>query len=261
MGEIHIHERDGAVFLITIDRPGSRNAFDEPLIDACVERLAELTSRSPRAAVITGAGDAFCAGYDVRGIDPDQDPRLPLPDARFERIIRAVVALPCPVVAAVNGDAFGGGLDLALSCDLCVAAPGARLAMTPCRLGLVYSADGVARLMSRIGAATTRRLFLTALPVGAAELAATGAIEIVESDAAVVPRALELAARIAANAPLAVRGTRETIRAVENANAPLLADDVRALLHELRVRALQSSDLKEGLAAFAEKRPPRFEGA
>jgi enoyl-CoA hydratase/carnithine racemase len=261
MGEIHLHDHGDGVFRLTIERPEARNAFDEALIDEWVSRVGGLAAEAPRAVVIAGSGNAFCAGYDVRGIDPGQDPSRPHPDLRFERAIRAVRDLPCPAIAAVNGDAFGGGLDLALSCDLCVAAPGARLAMTPCRLGLVYSADGVARLMSRIGAATTRRLFLTALPVGAAELAATGAIEIVESDAAVVPRALELAARIAANAPLAVRGTRETIRAVENANAPLLADDVRALLHELRVRALQSSDLKEGLAAFAEKRPPRFEGA
>jgi len=162
--------------------------------------------------------------------------------------------------AAVTGDAFGGGLDLALACDLCVAPPGARLAMTPCRIGLVYSAEGVARLMSRIGAAMTRRLFLTALPVGAAQLAAIGAVEIVESDDAVVPRALELAERIASNAPLAVHGVRRTIDEVEGAVARSLSAEARALLDDLRARALQSDDLKEGLAAFAEKRPPRFAG-
>jgi enoyl-CoA hydratase/carnithine racemase len=260
MGEIRIRDHGGGVCGVTIDRPEARNAFDEALIDLWVARLDGLAADSPRAVVITGAGDAFCAGYDVRGIDPDQDPSRPHPDARFERVIRAVRDLPCPAIAAVNGDAFGGGLDLALACDLCAAAPGAKLAMTPCRIGLVYSADGAARLAARIGAAATRRLFLTALPVGAAELAATGAIEVVESDEAVVPRALELAARIASNAPLAVQGTRRTIDTVEAAVARSLSAEARGLLDELRIRALRSEDLKEGLAAFREKRPPRFRG-
>ncbi|MCK9463447.1 MAG: enoyl-CoA hydratase-related protein [Proteobacteria bacterium] len=260
MGTIRIETRGDDVFLITIDRADRRNAFDEPLLDEWVARLAEIAPRAPRAVVITGAGDAFSAGYDVRGIDPAQDPRLPLPDARFERAIRAVLDLPCPAVAAVNGDAFGGGLDLALACDLCLVAPDAKLAMTPCRLGLVYSADGVARLVSRLGAALARRMFLTALPIDAAEAARAGAVEIVEPKDALLPRALGIASRIASNAPLAVRGTRTTVEAVEGAIARSLSTETRALLRDLRILALQSDDLKEGLAAFAEKRPPRFRG-
>ena len=261
MGTIRVSEHDDCVFLVTIDRPGFRNAFDDRLIDAWVARLGELAAGSPHAAVITGAGDAFCAGYDVRGIDPGQDPSQPLPDTRFERAIRAIEALPCPTIAMVNGDAFGGGVDLALSCDLCLAAPGVKLAMTPCRLGLVYSAEGVARLIAKLGGPLTRRMLLTASPIDVAEMAKAGALEIVEERDALLPAALELAARIASNAPLAVRGTRETISAVERSLASGLTDDARALLHELRIRALQSDDLKEGLAAFRDKRPPRFEGA
>jgi enoyl-CoA hydratase len=260
MGAIHIADHDDGVFRITIDRADRRNAFDERLIELWVARLGELAARSPRTVVLTGVGDVFCAGYDINGIDPAQDPALPLPDTRFERVVRAVSELPCPVVAAVNGDAFGGGLDLALACDLCVAAPNAKLGMTPCRLGLVYSAEGVARLVSRLGAPLTRRLFLTALPIDAAEAATTGAMEIVDGMDALLPRALELASRIASNAPLAVRGTRATIAAVEGALARALPDETRDLLRDMRILAFQSDDLTEGLAAFAQKRPPKFGG-
>ena len=260
MGTIVVTAHEQAVFQVTIDRPASRNAFDGPLIEEWCRRLAALAARSPRAVVVTGAGDTFCAGYDVREIDPHQDPALPHPDARFERVLHAVIELPCPVVAAVNGDAFGGGLDLALACDLCVAAPTARLAMTPCRLGLVYSADGIARFITRLGAPLTRRLFLAAVPLDAAELARSGAVELAASRDAVLLRALELATRIASNAPLAVRGIRTTIAAVERTLAQNLPEETRALLRELRVQALQSDDLKEGLAAFAQKRAPKFRG-
>ena len=260
MGTIRVAEQENAVHLITVDRADRRNAFDEALIEAWIARLGELAARSPRAVVITGAGDVFCAGYDVRGIDPTQDPGAPLPDTRFERVVRAVATLPCPAVAAVNGDAFGGGLDLALSCDLCVVAPGAQLAMTPCRLGLVYSAEGVARVLHKLGAPLARRLFLTALPIDAAEAARTGALEIVGGADALLPRALELAAGIASNAPLAVQGTRMTIAAVEDALVKSLSDETRALLRDLRALAFQSEDLREGLAAFSDKRPPRFRG-
>jgi enoyl-CoA hydratase len=260
MGTIRVAEHDNAVFLITVERPGSRNAFDDRLVESWVARLAELAAGSPRAAVITGAGDAFCAGYDVRGIDPDQDPDLPLPDARFERVIRAVEALPCPSIAALNGDAFGGGLDLAMACDLRVVAPAAKLAMTPCRLGLSYSADGVARFVAKLGAPLARRLFLTALPIDAAEAHRLGIAELAGSAEALLPRALELAARVASNAPLAVRGTRATIAALEASIARSLTEETRALLEEMRRRAFRSGDLKEGLAAMSEKRAPRFRG-
>jgi len=260
MTAIRVDEHENAVHLITIDRADRRNAFDEELIDAWVSRLGELAARSPRAVVITGAGNVFCAGYDVRGIDPEQEPDAPLPDTRFERVIRAVSELPCPAVAAVNGDAFGGGLDLALACDFCLVAGGAQLAMTPCRLGLVYSAEGVARVLGKLGGPLTRKLFLTALPIDAAEAARTGALEIVDGKNALLPRALELASRIASNAPLAVLGTRKTIAAVEDALAKSLSDETRELLRDLRVLAFQSADLKEGLAAFADKRPPKFRG-
>jgi methylmalonyl-CoA decarboxylase len=175
-------------------------------------------------------------------------------------VILALDDLPCPTVAAVNGDAFGGGTDLALSCDLCVAAPDARFAMTPCRIGLVYSTSGVARLAARLGSPLTRKLLLTALPLDAAELERSGVLERVASRTAVGPRALELAARIASNAPLAVQGTRATLAALEAARAASLTGEAQQVLRELRRRALASADLREGLAALFEKRPPRFAG-
>ncbi|MBN1774290.1 MAG: enoyl-CoA hydratase/isomerase family protein [Deltaproteobacteria bacterium] len=260
MATILVTGLEQGVFQVTVCRPEARNAFDGPLIEEWCARLAELAARSPRAVVVTGAGDTFCAGYDVREIAPDQDPDQPHPDSRFERVVLAAAELPCPTVAAVNGDAFGGGTDLALSCDLCVAAPTARFAMTPCRLGLVYSAGGAARFVARLGAPLARKLFLTAMPLAAAELERSGALEVAASRDAVLPRALELAGRIASNAPLAVRGTRAAIAAVEAALATALPDETRARLRALRNEALRSDDLREGLAAFHGKRPPKFEG-
>ncbi len=260
MSEIRVSRHDDAVFCVTIDRREAKNAFDEALIDLFAARLAEIAARAPRAVVLTGAGDVFSAGYDVNGIDPGQADGLPLPDVRFERVIRALEALPCPVVAALPGDAFGGGLDLALACDLRLAVRSARLAMTPCRLGLVYSPRGISSLLQKLGPTLARRLLFTAAPIPAIEAAAFGVLEVVEPPEALLERALALAARIARNAPLAVRGTREAIRALERAAAESLPTEALARIDALRHEAFRSDDLKEGLAAFAEKRPPVFSG-
>lgn len=260
MSDVVVTGREGSVFLVAIDRPEAKNAFDRALVERFVARLAGIAAAAPRAVVITGAGDAFSAGFDVNGIDPDQGAGEPLPDARFEPVVRAVEALPCPSVAAVNGDAFGGGLDLALACDLRLAAPGARLAMTPCRLGLVYSPSGIARLLWKLGPTAARRLLFTAQPIGAAEAAALGAVEVVDPPGELLPAALALAARIAQNAPLAVAGTRRTILALEEAAVRSLSDEARALIDAARSGAFRSADLREGRAAFLAKRPPLFSG-
>jgi enoyl-CoA hydratase len=260
MPEIRVTPHDGSVVLVTIDRPEARNAFDEPLIDLFAARLGEVAALSPRAVVLTGVGEVFSAGYDVNEIDPAQADGEALPDVRFERVTRAVEALPCPVIAALNGDAFGGGLDLALACDLRLAVPTARLAMTPCRLGLVYSPIGIARFVAKLGPTLARRMYYTAAPIAVVEAAALGIAEIAEPREALLPAALALAAQIARNAPLAVRGTREAILALERAPVAALTEDERARIEALRRGAFRSDDLKEGLAAFSQKRTPRFSG-
>jgi enoyl-CoA hydratase/carnithine racemase len=261
MSAVRVSIHADAVFLVAIERPEAKNAFDAELIDLFVESLGEVAALSPRAVVITGTGDVFSAGYDIHDIDPSASEGAPLPDVLFERVIRAVEEMPCPVVAALNGHAFGGGLDLALACDLRLAVKTAKLAMTPCRLGLVYSPSGISRFMSKLGGTLTRRLFFTARPMTAAEAQALGLIEVVPKPLELLPAALELAGKIARNAPLAVRGTRETILALERSAALSLSGETRAVIEEHRQRAFRSHDLKEGLAAFAEKRKPHFSGS
>lgn len=260
MGDIRITKSSDHVVQITIDRPDFRNAFDEPLIELWVERLTQVASDAPRAVVLTGEGEVFCAGYDIRSIDPDQDLALPLPDTRFERVIHALAALPCPVIAGLSGDAFGGGFDLALACDFRVAWPQVKLAMTPCRLGLVYGLTGVARLLAVLGGPLTRRMLLSGLPLPAIQAENQGILELVSTRQDVLAAAHDLAARIADNAPLAVRGARQAISLLEGAMPLHLSAEALARTEEQRIQAFGSADLREGLAAFAQKRQPRFQG-
>lgn len=244
---------------VTIARASCRNALDDQAIEALVDCFEGLRGRSGlRAVVLTGAGErCFCAGYDIAGIDPDQDPEAPLPDDRFAAATQAVLDCPVPVVAALRGGAWGGGLDLALACDLRVAHPDVRLAMTPCRLGLVYRHQGLQRFVARIGAQATRRLFLTALPIEADEALRLGVVD------AVAPEPLDLASAwataIATNGPLAVAGVRAALAALER--DPGLSDPATvADLHADRLRAFTSTDLRRGLEAARQRRVPSFVG-
>jgi enoyl-CoA hydratase/carnithine racemase len=161
------------------------------------------------------------------------------------------------VVAALNGHAIGGGLELALACDLRVAADGARLGMPPARLGLVYSYTGLRRFLDAIGGARTRELFLTARLVDAREALGWGLVnEVVERDE-LAERGVALAAEVAALSPLSVRGNKRVLN--ELLAAPL-APEVMAQLDELREASFRSADFAEGVRAFAEKRAPRWRG-
>ncbi|MBW1636039.1 MAG: enoyl-CoA hydratase/isomerase family protein [Deltaproteobacteria bacterium] len=247
--ELQISEQ---VARLTIVRPAKRNSFDDRLIDLFVEVVESLVNEDIRAVVLTGSGrDSFCAGYDISCIDPDQSLDEPLPDVRFERIIDALKQIPVPVIAVLNGDAYGGGLDLALSCDFRVARRGIRVAMTPCRLGLVYSASGISRFVVRLGPQVTRRLFLTALPFTDEQLLSYGIVDELVEEAELTACALRLVKAVAANAPSAVSGTKYTIDQVENGLAA--KPDVKRQLEFHRYRAFSSPELRHRLDTFKKK--------
>jgi enoyl-CoA hydratase/carnithine racemase len=253
-------ELDGPLARLTIDRPQARNALDDQAIEQLVAAFHEIALHPAlRAVLIRGAGErCFCAGYDMSAIDPEQALDRPLPDDRFARATQAVLDSPVPVVAALQGGAWGGGLDLALACDLRVGDPGLRVAMTPCRLGLIYRHQGLQRMAARIGAQATRRLFLLAEAIDADEALRLGIIDAV--DHATVARAEAWARRIASNAPLAIAGVRDTLRALER--DPSLGDPrLREELLARRQAAFASRDLRRGLEAARSRRPPHFEGA
>jgi enoyl-CoA hydratase len=243
------------VGLATIDRPERRNALNAEL---CTQLEGHLESTPDlRAVVITGAGDkAFCAGADlVVGTEDASEPGGG--DAfrpAFERALDAVVDYSAPVVAAVNGPAIGAGMQLAVACDLRIAAFSATFSIPAARLGVFLSPANVQRLATLVGQGAARDLLLTARTLDVDEAAAVGLVQRRAPDA--VDAALELAAEIAELAPLTVQGHKRALNLVAGAVDAGTLDEMRAL----EARAFASLDLREGLAAFSEKRTPRFDG-
>lgn len=242
---------------ITIIRPEKRGALDQELIDTLCDRLGEVDRSFARVAVLTGAGSrSFCAGFDLDEFDPDQPLDSPLPDERFEKAVRAVENLDAVTIAQINGDAFGGGLDLALACDFRVAVSSARFAMPPCRIGLVYKSSGIERFVAKLGAAATRRLFLLAQAITADQALAMGIVDDVAPASRIDETVRELAEIIARNAPLALRGTRRAIQAAEARRTR----ELEPSLELLRREAFSSRDLRRGLEALKKKTAPTFQG-
>jgi enoyl-CoA hydratase/carnithine racemase len=250
-----------AVARLRLNNPEKRNPLDHDLLDALAQALPELDRGiEVRCVVITGTGRAFSAGYDIGAIPDDTFER----DAEalvahpFHAAMEAVSAHPYPVVAAVNGHCLGGGLELAVRCDLRICAAGARLGMPPAKLGLIYGHTGLERFVDVIGVAATRDLFLTGRTVDAQRALAIGLVGEVVADDEIEAAGLELAAQIAANAPLSTRGNKHAIETL--ARFPRLTSEQERELVELRESCFRSEDFREGVAAFAEKRPPRWQG-
>ena len=251
---IHFEEQ-GHVGVATIDRQERRNALNAELCEQLRDHLER--SGDLRAIVVTGAGTAFCSGADLgtrfaaHG-DATTDTFRPA----FEEVLDAIVAHPAPVLAAINGPAIGAGMQLAVACDVRIAALGARLAIPGGKLGIHLSARNVWRLAQLVGQGAARDFLLAGRIADAQEARHLGLVQYVEHDA--LGAALALAGEIAASAPLTVQGHKRALNLV--AETQWLGDDARAEIADLEARAFASSDLQEGMAAFAEKRAPDFRG-
>jgi enoyl-CoA hydratase/carnithine racemase len=250
-----------AVARLRLSNPEKRNPLDHEVLDALAGALPELDRGiEVRCVVITGTGRAFSAGYDIGGIPQETFER----DAEalvahpFHAAMEAVSAHPYPVIAALNGHCLGGGLELAVRCDLRVCAASARLGMPPAKLGLIYGHTGLERFIDVIGVAHTRDLFLTGRTVDAERALQMGLVGEVVGDDEVESAALELAAEVAGNAPLSMRGNKRAIETL--ARFPRLSAEQEEELVELRRSCFASHDLREGIRAFAEKRRPRWRG-
>jgi enoyl-CoA hydratase/carnithine racemase len=258
-GKLRLDHPAEHVARLTIDNPAKRNALDHEILDAFAATLPELDAR---CLLVTATGPVFSAGYDIGNLPREQfaDRAEALVAHPFHEAIEALAAYPFPSVAALNGHAIGGGLELALTCDLRVASEEARLGMPPARLGLVYSHTGLRRFVDAIGAPRTRELFFTARNVSARTALQWGLVnEVVDADE-VDARGVEYAARIAANAPLSLSGNKRTLRELLAAEGDLDPEVERELV-ELREACFRSEDFLEGVRAFAEKRPPRWHGS
>jgi enoyl-CoA hydratase/carnithine racemase len=257
-GKLRLDHPAEHVARLTIDNPAKRNALDHEILDAFAATLPELDAR---CLLITATGPVFSAGYDIGNLPSEEFAHRAeaLVAHPFHAAIEALDAYPFPSVAAICGHAIGGGLELALSCDLRIASEAARLGMPPARLGLIYSHTGLRKFVDAIGAPRTRELFFTARNVTARTALQWGLVnEVVDPDE-VAERGLAYAARIAGHAPLSLRGNKRALRELLAAEGELDPAVERELV-ALREACFHSEDFFEGVRAFAEKRPPRWTG-
>ncbi len=253
---------DGVVRL-TISNPAKRNALDHPILDAITATLAELApaESGARCVIITGAHGMFSAGYDIGEIPEEEfeERAERLVAHPFTEAIDALEAFPRPTLAVLPGHTIGGGLELALACDLRVALADIKLGMPPAKLGLVYSHTGLRRFLDAIGAARTRELFLLGRHIDAATGLAWGLVNRVAAADELETVGLELAIELAGNAPLSQTGNKRVIAELLRAEGEL-APEVEEELIELRRASFASQDMREGMRAFAERRAPRWRG-
>jgi enoyl-CoA hydratase/carnithine racemase len=244
----------GAVLVVTINRPGRRNAIDaEPAHE--LERAWDWLDADEdlHAGIITGAGGMFSAGADLKAAAAG------LPPARTaKRGFFGTIGQPPqkPLLAAVEGDALGGGFEMALACDLIIASQTARFGLPECRRGVLAVAGGAARLPAKIPINIAMEMALTGIPQPAGRLDALGLINTLCAPGNALAAALDIAAGIAGNAPLAVGAARRGVREAEAAG-----DAAGWGRQEVEREVLRASaDYGEGIAAFAEKPPPQWQG-
>jgi enoyl-CoA hydratase/carnithine racemase len=264
-GKLLLDEPSSGVARLTISNPAKRNALDHPILDAITATLegwAEAEGRqAPQCVIVTGAHGMFSAGYDIGEIpDEEFEERAERLVAHpFTQAIDALEAFPLPTLAVLSGHTIGGGLELALACDLRVAAREVLLGMPPAKLGLVYSHTGLRRFIDAIGAPRTRELFLLGANIDATTALGWGLVNRVAPPEELEAVALALAGELAANAPLSQTGNRRVIAELLAARGEL-AQDVEDELIELRRSSFASQDMREGVRAFAERRTPRWQG-
>jgi enoyl-CoA hydratase/carnithine racemase len=248
-------ENDGHVLIVTLNRPAKLNAVT-PEMSKELTRVAHAINESTdiRAVVLTGAGDrAFCAGSDIRTLDDYDTPwsfrnRVDYCDALRE--VRK------PIVAAINGYAFGGGVETAMICDIRLAAENAQLAASEIKLGWIGGGGMSAFLAHSAGASNAAMMLLTGDPIDAERAREWGLVSEVLPAAELRPRALELAHTIAARAPIAAETAKANLRAAFT----MPFDDAMRYERDLQTICFATDDAAEGRAAFTEKRPPVFRG-
>jgi enoyl-CoA hydratase/carnithine racemase len=242
---------------VTLNRPEKRNALNEAALLALRDTFSALEQRQDvRVVVLRGAGKAFCSGRDLREMGQHQATGGYASTVDIVHVFRQVETSRHPTIAMVHGDALAGGCELALHCDLRMAAESARFGMPLARLGLIVPFDLGCKLVEIIGPANTRQLLLTAQPVDGKRALAMGMVHQVVPLDEIEAATYDLARTIAANAPLALAGTKATIQRALSLRQQIAHQD----LDDLSARARRSADAREGVQAMLEKRRPVFRG-
>jgi enoyl-CoA hydratase len=256
---ILIDDPQPGVLRVTLNRPAVANAFNTMMMRELLDLWEGLAKRTdaPRCVVLTGAGErAFCAGADLKERHGMTEAQWMAQHVIIERQYEALVHCPVPIIAALNGHAFAGGLEMMLACDFAYAVKSARFALTEVTLGIMPGAGGTQTLARAAGERRAKEIILTGKPFGAAEALDWGVVNALFEPDALMPAALETAAKIAANAPLAVRAAK---RAIHGGLQMSLDDGMRFEIEGYN-RLIPTEDRVEGIAAFNEKRKPRFKG-
>jgi enoyl-CoA hydratase/carnithine racemase len=248
------------VALLQLTNAERRNVLDVATATAMQEAVERL-GRDPdvRCVVIAGSGGTFAAGADIRELESASAEENLAYNRRLRASVNAVAALPMPTIAALNGHAIGGGLEVALSCDIRIAAREIKVGMPPAKLGLVYSHTGLAKFLEACGPAVTAELFYVGRNVDAERGREMGLLNYVVEPGELDRAAEDMASEIAGNAPLSVSGNKRILRALRGQAAALPAELERELV-ELRESCFSTEDFREGVRAFAEKRAPRWQG-
>lgn len=248
---------DGQILSVTLDRPQHRNALDTRMGEELDEVLAtQLNSGEVRCAILTGAGQTFCAGGDLKQRDDMEDEAWHTQHLVFERMFASLIHSPIPIIAAVNGPAIGGGCELALACEFIYAAKSATFGFPEVGLGIIPGGGGTQNLQRAVGVRRAREMILLGTRLNAAEAMEWGLVNRVIDDHLLMETVEGVARQIAAKAPLAVRQARRSLaQGLEVGLSAGLAFELEAY-----ARTVGTRDRREGIKAALEKRKPRFEG-
>ena len=254
-----IERRDNHVLVVTLNRPDVANALNTQMGLDLMELFEGLTLdlEALRAIVLTGQGTkAFCAGGDLKQRNGMTDEAWQAQHLVFERMLRAMLACPIPVIAAVNGAAYGGGCEIAAAADFVYASTNARFALTEVTLGIMPGTGGTQNLPRAVGERRAKELILSGLPFSAEEAERWGLVNRVLAPDELLTAALAIAGRIAGNGPLSVRQAKQAIqRGLQMSLGDGLAFEIEAYN-----RLIPTADRREGVLAFNERRTPDFQG-
>jgi enoyl-CoA hydratase/carnithine racemase len=259
-GKLVVDEPAERVLRVRISNPDKRGALDHEILDTLRDTIGRASDA--RCLVLTGDGPVFSAGYDIGNFSDEQtfsEAAEKLVAHPFVDALDAIEAFEYPVIAAINGHAIGGGLEMAVTCDMRIAARGVKMGMPPAKIGLIYGHTGLRRFIEVCGLANTNELFYLGRNVDADRAYEMGLVNRVVEPDALDEEVLGVAAEIAANSPLSLAGNKRIIRTLRAMPGQLPADVERELV-ELRESCFRTEDFREGIRAFGEKRRPEWKG-